>query len=322
MKIKILILIFLFSSNIKAQNLVLNASFEDTIPCGQFNAPPQMIPVGWVMVKGSVDYFSLLNDCFAYPVPSNWYGYQNPATGIAYCGLALFGAPNVTFPHFREYIEGVLIDTLKQGHLYCVSFYAVKADSGRYYTDDIGLYFSVDSVVDSTSLYYLPFIPQIVNNNGILYDTLNWTLVSGAYVAQGGEKYLTIGNFTDDLNITLDSNNQAPNSNTLGSYYYIDDVSVIDCTVGINDIEEAKYSIQLFPNPSESQTVYSINLSAGETAYVKIISQYGTRLHSFNILDNPNQSVINTSGYSPGIYVVQTEINNKIIDRRKLVVIK
>ena len=70
---------------------------------------------------------------------------------------------------------------------------------------------------------------------------------------RGGGKYFIIGNFNNDANTTLDSNNQTNNANTAFSYYYIDDVSVVDCTVGINEIESYKNKISLMPNPAKDE---------------------------------------------------------------------
>ncbi|MBL0006215.1 MAG: hypothetical protein IPP25_03240 [Saprospiraceae bacterium] len=42
------------------------------------------------------------------------------------------------------------------------------------------------------------------------------------YLAQGGELYLTLGNFRSDPNTTL-----APDCGGTFSYYYVEDVSVI-----------------------------------------------------------------------------------------------
>ena len=57
-------------------------------------------------------------------------------------------------------------------------------------------------------------------------DTLNWKLIQGIYVANGGESFITIGNFNNDL--TTDTITSNSTSLYDGAYYYIDDVSVIE----------------------------------------------------------------------------------------------
>ena len=172
----------------KGQNLVLNPSFEDTIACSVFqnNNYPQMPCTGWYWASGgSCDYFSEQYLCISSPAPSNIFGFQYARTGKAYCGLGLYHNTVTSFG-YREYLGGQLSDTLEQGHTYCVSFYAVKSDSGKFYTSDIGLYLSPDSSVDYSTALNLSYTPQIVNTNGIIYDTLIWTQISSTYVAGGG----------------------------------------------------------------------------------------------------------------------------------------
>ena len=141
---------------------------------------------------GSCDYFSEQYLCISSPAPNNAAGFQYARTGIAYCGFSLFTNFSPQFNNFREYLGGQLNDTLKQGHTYCVSFYVVKSDSGKYYTSNIGMYLSPNSSVDYSTALNLPYIPQIVNTNGIIYDTLNWTQISGNYVAGGGGNILSL----------------------------------------------------------------------------------------------------------------------------------
>ncbi|HRH85174.1 MAG TPA: hypothetical protein PK210_13150 [Bacteroidia bacterium] len=190
MRKSLFLFVITFSVNAMGQNLVLNPSFEDTIPCSifQINNYPQMPCTGWYWASGgSCDYFSEQYLCISSPAPSNGLGFQYARTGIAYCGLGLYQSPIFQPNGYREYLGGQLSDTLSQGHTYCVSFYVVKADSGKYYTSNIGMYLSPNSSVDYSTALNLPYTPQIVNTNGIIYDTLYWIQISGTYVAGGGE---------------------------------------------------------------------------------------------------------------------------------------
>jgi hypothetical protein len=302
--IALLMICLVFNS--KGQNLVLNPSFEDTIACSVFqnNNYPQMPCTGWYWASGgSCDYFSEQYLCISSPAPNNGAGFQYARTGIAYCGFSLFTNFSPQFNNFREYLGGQLIDTLKQGHTYCVSFYVVKSDSGKFYTSNIGMYLSPDSSVDYSTALNLSYTPQIVNTNGIIYDTLIWTQISSTYVAGGREKYFIIGNFNNDVNTTLDSNNQTNNANTAFSYYYIDDVSVVDCTVGINEIESYKNKISLMPNPARDE--------------LRIMSDE-LRIKNIEVCDVLNNVVlvegaeaieknikINVSNFAKGVYFVK-----------------
>ena len=320
MRIKLLILFVFISLSGYSQNLVLNPSFEDTLPCNQINNPPSLTCYPWFMpTNGSTDYFTQNATCGVDGfVPVNMFGYQYARTGIAYCGLGVWSRSQL-IPHYREYLEGILMDTLKIGHTYCVSFYVVNANITRFFSSDIQLYFSADSAIDYTTNYVMNFTPQISNSNGIIYDTLNWTQISGTYIAGGGEKFITIGNFKDDNTIVLDSNTYA---NDPSVYFYIDDVSVVDCTVGINEIESYKNKISLMPNPAKDESVYKIFLNRNETGSMIVYSKLGVKLLNKQLVEGNNTISIPLSELGAGVYFIQTYVNGKNTDIRKLVVIK
>ncbi|HMR46939.1 MAG TPA: T9SS type A sorting domain-containing protein [Bacteroidia bacterium] len=323
---KFLIIVLCFIAlNSNAQNLVINPSFENTIPCWIFInlGTWQMQCTNWYSASGgSPDYFSETYDplCYALPVPQSTAGYQYARTGVAYVGLATIGS--TLFPshaNIREYVGGILSDTLKQGHEYCVSFYVSVAEELKYVTDGIGLYLSVDSAVDYTINTNLSFVPQISNPAGnIIYDTLNWVQISGTYIANGGEKYLTIGNFKDDANTMIDSTS----ATSLNAYLFIDDVSVIDCTVGINEIESYKNKISLMPNPAIEKTIYSNQLEKNQKGVINIYSKFGVRVSSYLLHEGYNKVLIDLHELAQGVYIIKTEVNGRVTDIRKLVVIK
>jgi len=307
-------------SSVKAtsQNLVLNPSFEDTITC----------PIGtWAMQcrywysasGGSPDYFSEQPDIFCGTsyVPQSGGGYQYARTGIAYVGLGVY-TKHVSPNHInrREYVGGELSDTLKQGHEYCVSFYVSVAEEFKYVVDGIGLYLSVDSAVDYTINTNLSFMPQISNPAGnIIYDTLNWVQISGTYIANGGEKYLTIGNFKDDANTAIDSTS----ASLIESYFFIDDVSVIDCTVGINEVNDNKDIGKLYPNPARTAVYYESELNDNENGLLELYDMLGNKLSAYKLNHGKNKITIGTLNYARGVYMVKVNISDRQPEFIKLV---
>ena len=319
-RLVILISLVVFKSN--AQNLVLNPSFENTIPCWIFInlGTWQMQCTNWYSASGgSPDYFSETYDqmCYALPVPQSTAGYQYARTGVAYVGLAPFFT--TIFPSYvnrREYIGGILSDTLKQGHEYCISFYVSVADGMKYVIDGMGLYLSVDSAVDYTINTNLSFIPQISNPSGnIIYDTLNWVQISGTYIANGGEKYLTIGNFKDDANTAIDSTS----ASLIESYFFIDDVSVIDCTVGINEVNDNKDIGKLYPNPARTAVYYESELNDNENGLLELYDMLGNKLSAYKLNHGKNKITIGTLNYARGVYMVKVNITDRQPEFIKLV---
>ena len=304
-----------FASKADAQNLVLNPSFEDTIACTGTYA--MQCKYWYWATYGSPDYFSEQPDIFCGTsyVPQSGGGYQYARTGIAYVGLGVY-TKHVSPNHInrREYVGGELSDTLKQGHEYCVSFYVSVAEELKYVVDGIGLYLSVDSAVDYTINTNLSFVPQISNPAGnIIYDTLNWVQISGTYIANGGEKYLTIGNFKDDANTAIDSTS----ASLIESYFFIDDVSVIDCTVGINEVNDNLSSGKLYPNPATKVVYFENNLSEKENGTLQLMDITGREMASYK-LNKGNLLAIPTP-YARGVYLVKINITGKPTETVKLI---
>jgi len=321
---KFIIYLCLFSA-IKAdsQNLVLNPSFEDTILCPTTIFPMQC-KYWYRATMGSPDYFSEQPNIFCGTsyVPQSGVGYQYARTGIAYVGLATLMQPlNPNYLNRREYIGGELSDTLKQGHEYCVSFYVSVAEELKYVTDGIGLYLSVDSAVDYTININLSFIPQIENPSGnIIYDTLNWVQISGTYIANGGEKYLTIGNFKDNANTMIDSINNSVPQSQYESYLFIDDVSVIDCTVGISEVNDNLSIGKLYPNPANTVVYYEDNLNDIEKGIIQLQDISGRNLKEYNLKSGVNRITISVSDLAKGIYMVKIKINGRADENKKLLI--
>jgi OOP family OmpA-OmpF porin len=214
-----LMFLLFFSQNLPAQiNLVANPSFEIYNMC-----PSSFSTVAaagmqhdyvheWVRpTNGTSDYF---NACSAHAsVPYNFCGYQQAADGKAYCGLFVFATDDTTTNDYvyREYLLGRLISSLVKDKVYCIGFYASPGESltasykdYMYAAKEMGLYVSVDPpiVYDSLTNSHapeLPYTPQIVNQHGVMSDTARWYRISGTYTAQGGERWITIGNFPPRL---------------------------------------------------------------------------------------------------------------------------
>lgn len=268
-----------------SQNIISNYSFEDTLECPGgvdelYNAPPWFRPTIGTGV-GSSDYFNSCTSNSSASTPDNIFGYQTPKTGAAYAGLGVyvtdFGGEG------REYIEAPLKNLLISNKKYCVEFYVSLAEKtnlpsgGIGGINTIGAYFSQDSVL-SNSWVHIPVIPQVESNFFIL-DTTNWVLISGEFIAQGGEKFITIGNFRDDANTNVMSIDTVPCGNGFSCeiYYFIDDVSVFCC-------DNANTQIELGNNIS---ICYGDSINIGQP----LVAGYYYRWSSANGLNSNDTSI-------------------------------
>jgi hypothetical protein len=79
----------------------------------------------------------------------------------------------------------------------------------------------VDTI--ATPFGVLPANPQI-QNPFIVTDTLHWVKIAGVFTAQGGEQYLTLGNFKNNAQTAT---RQIQTTGYNGAAYYIEDVTVV-----------------------------------------------------------------------------------------------
>ncbi len=207
-------------------NLVPNPSFESYTICPPGISPP-FTASNWTLptTGGSSDYY---NSCAPFSsnvsTPGNSFGNQIPLTGAGYAGFIL-QPTNL----YREYLEVQLISPLIPGKTYQVSFYVNLADYASWAIDKFGAYLSNIPIGPVIGAPVLPLTPQISHpvGNFITNKTI-WTLVTGSYTAVGGESYLVIGNFYDNISTVPI---KGLGGFYTGAYYYIDDVSVCEnCT--------------------------------------------------------------------------------------------
>ena len=253
-------ILFLLPFLLKAQspNLVPNPGFEDSITC---MSPYGYHPVFWFApTMGTPDYFlpssSSSFGCFD-DYPSRWgggnytnnWGYQLPRSGRAYTGFAVTQG--------TEYIAIGLTDSLESGKEYVINAYVSLANWSGSGMDLIQFAFSRDSLTHYDTVtgggWPLDTVhPQATNPAGnIIMDTAGWVLVTDTFIAQGGEKYMTVGSFQiSQTQYQINDSNIQWNF----SYYYFDDFDLhcIDCDTHI--VEPPQYSdISLNPNPSNGQ---------------------------------------------------------------------
>jgi hypothetical protein len=303
-KLMYLIIIYFVCEICKAQNLVPNGSFETISSCpithGQLDlAVPWFVPN---KNNGTPDLFNACNQK-DFGVPINSAGYQNAHTGVGYAGFYTYGANSA-----REYLEVQLTSPLTAGIAYRIEMYVSPSENAGVAIDAIGIYISNGRISNSDIL--LPFVPQISNPiNIIISDTLGWTLVSGLYIAAGGENYITIGNFSNDNSTNILNFN--PSGKHRG-YYFVDDVS-ISVVTSIKEPREME-NISIYPNPFSTR----INVTAFRNELNELIlcDITGRQIHSQSFIKSIS---INTEQLANGIYFYKVRNRIGIIKKGKIV---
>lgn len=310
----IYLLPILFAIKAKAQNLVSNGSFEEyhLLPnaIGQINYCKNWFSA----TNGSPDFLGIQGTSGA-TLPLNGFGYQMPFNGNFHSGIYIY---NKQFLYGNEYIESKLISELLPKE-YCVSFYVSLADSASSYTvNNIGAYFSADSIYVNDIVRLTQFTPQIINiPNNPLTDKTMWVKIFGTFLAQGGEKYITIGNFNlSENDDTVFVGGKGNDWSGLYGYIYIDSITVTLCDdVGIE--EKPIDKIDIYPNPT--QDFVNVEISGNYKATQLNIYNLTGQLIYQKQLTQPNEQIpIPELGNGMYIFVIQNE--DRVIGRHRVVV--
>jgi OmpA-OmpF porin, OOP family len=210
----------------RAQNLVVNGSFEQKSYCpSSYNQGQLKTIANWTQASdGTPDYF---NSCSTDAgVPKNVFGVQNAQEGVAYAGLVVYSAGGKF--NYREYLQTKLTRPLSAGEEVCIEMYVSAADYCVFVTDGIAASLSLEKIsADRAGLIKGAAVMSNPRLN-MLDECEGWMLISDIYKATGGEQYLTIGNFKQDrdLKIIKRTKDIGAQENDIWSYMYIDNVAV------------------------------------------------------------------------------------------------
>jgi len=237
------ILIFIISENLQSQNLVPNPSFEIYISCPTdmtLNSVQKLVP-DWILpTRGTSDYFNACSK-FQVGIPQNFIGNLYAFDGNAYVGIVMLEKPpindtlKVKSNNYREYLQAELIESLQKGKSYCITLYYAIANYSTYATNGLGVCLTSEKISNRISSKVLTCVPILTVPNDTIYTNRDyWYTLTDTIIANGDEKYITIGNFYDDRKTkykTLDISelNSALRSRIQQNkiaYYYIDMVSV------------------------------------------------------------------------------------------------
>jgi len=231
-----------------------------------------------------------------------------PRTGNHYVGIL---ASYVDFSYndldYREYVAIKLSESLDIGTRYFVSFHVSLGDSVNYTTDKIGALFQVDSLYYDTP-DFIPLIPQIENPSGNFFtDKVNWTLVTGTFIADSAYQHILIGNFNSGSNTPRQLVPGGGNSMPLEydwTYFYLDDICVstdsLACHQPLAIKESDDLKINIYPNPSEDEV--TIELSEPSMINLQVISIQGKLVLSKK---HDTSMSLDVSGLPSGVYLIK-----------------
>jgi hypothetical protein len=290
---------------IHAQNLVPNPSFEEHDGCP--NNGNNWTVSSWFKITGGTYFHECGSSGHGIPISIGGGGYAR--TGQAYAGAGFWA----NSPMNESQMIGVeMAETLSAGLAYNVEMFVSLMDSSWYAIKNMGVHFSEDippQEIDSL----LNLVPQVRYNETVfLDDKERWMRVSASFVASGGERYLTIGNFDGHDNTeTLFVGGGVPPVGQPDYYkisaYFIDDVSIVpDSITAIGEVVGEERSYKLYPNPNTGEFTLSIAMGDYDIANIEVLSISGQSVHAQKVGNGSNRVNLNVAA---GLYLYRVIIN-------------
>ncbi len=233
------------------KNLVPNGSFENyRKKSGNIR---QAIP--WQGIA-SVDYYQQ-------PLSNDTAIQKGARTGSCYAGLRFQ-------KKYKEFLQVKLADALHRGTTYEFEMYIRLAFWSNTSLKGFGALFTKAGYKSQGDAVKSCIIDS-VSKKGSFINGYQWFKISGKYLADGGEKYLTIGNFTAKVKNDIVRMNKFK-FGFKEAYYFIDDVSLIKAKEIVEKVKvEIVGSFNLNNEDNDSVLVVKNNIKVGEKVTLKNI---------------------------------------------------
>lgn len=206
-----------------SQNLVPNPGFELYKDCPNKLKQLNLVNEWFSPGTGTPEYFNC-----------EFYLNAKPYAGKGLVAFIPYGVYNVDL----EYLAVELIDSLKKGLNYCIEFYVNPDSETPVLINNIGIFFSKEKL-RIAHWNFNEYEPQVSTKE--IFPAGQWSKFSKLYKAEGGERFLNIGNFFGKENTELVSNAR-PKSEAWFAYYYLDEFSVYESELGCDAVAQPSLS--------------------------------------------------------------------------------
>ena len=233
------------SFSLSDENLLPDPSFECYSECpSNVNTTRLHQLEHWDQTAGTPDYY---NSCsIIMSNPNNIMGNEDAKTGFGYVGMYLFDDGN-----YREFLTARLTEPMEKERWYVIKLYAALSENSGLATDAFEFlitekypkFSSIDSadvneidpndtaairkleqeILEKDSSTLSRLTPQVINEPGNFADRYTWKKICGMYLAEGGEEFITMGNFNTDGNTPKKVMNRKAGP---FAYYFIDDFTI------------------------------------------------------------------------------------------------
>ncbi len=184
----------LFPGVLSSQNLIANSGFETRNICTEYEAT--CAPEAWFKIPPAIIPLDKIKGA--------------PANSGDFADMIV--VENKVRPfNYRVFIYTMLLCPLEKDTQYLLELHVNPIYETHY---ELGVLFSVEELIPSI-VNPLPYLPSMVlsdTNEGSSGNQKNWRKIQAVYTAQGGEQFLTLGNFSQTAFLfsqkTKMSNNQ------------------------------------------------------------------------------------------------------------------
>jgi len=228
-RLVVLAVTFLLVNYSYSQNIIPNSGFDD-LHSGKHSIYP------WTKIN-TIDFFleTKSGKTSTSNIQDKNFIPRKARSSPAYIGMRVKS-------DYREFLQIKLPAPMIANHKYVFEMHVINSSYSSHYLRSIGVAFSERKYAYASDIIVMRFRPQIefCEKNGIKSETDDWRQLTATYVAVGGEKFLTIGNFSEKKKDRLSGKKFSvfpkPQKE---AYIYIDDISLIDLDAAPNAIINA-----------------------------------------------------------------------------------
>ena len=219
-------LILFISIGVYAQddNLLENGGFESTK--GKSKGLGNIeVSEGWFSPTSSkADLFSIESKIPELLTSGNKFGKEDPKNGDKYVGIVAFSYGDKVQ---RSYISAQMKYPMQKGMKYCVSMNVSLSELSKYASNQLAFQFTSKALQQDKGAIIGPshvLHPQ----KKVISATYGWEKICGTFIAEGGEKFVTIGNFStnDATRNEKTGKNNYKGAPVIAAYYFIDDIQI------------------------------------------------------------------------------------------------
>lgn len=231
------------------KNIVPNGSFENYRK--KSGSIKQAIP--WQQIA-SVDFYQE-------PLSNDTSAHKGAHSGSCFAGLRYQ-------KKYKEFMQVKLAEPLHRGSTYEFEMYVRLAWWSNAGLHSVGALFTKAGYKSQGDVVKAAMIDTVVKK-GALINNYQWFKVSGRYLADGGEKYITIGNFSPYVKRDMVRMNVFK-FGFKEAYYFVDDVSLVKAK---EPVEKVKVEIVGSFSVDEQDSVLQVkkNIRVGEKVQLKNI---------------------------------------------------